>query len=490
MKPLAKKAIEHLKKSEVKFYPSAKLSQSIEYLENIRDWNISRQIAWGIPIPAFQNNSDPKDWIFDERIDLDEITINDKTYSRDRDVFDTWFSSGQWPYTVLDYPNSEYFKKFYPLTLMETGGEILYQWVCRMIMLGIYTTGEVPFKNVYIHGYVLADDGSKMSKSVGNVVDPVPLIEKYGSDAVRIGLIIGRSAGINRGFDIRRVEEGRNFANKLWNIARFIDSKIDQDFIYSNDPRPISAQDHWILAKLVNTTKLVTKLLDDYRYSEAFDKIYQLVWNDFADWYVECSKLQINDSVLSYCYHNILKLTHPFAPFVTEAIWNDLRWDNQQLLASSSWPKLKLDPKASENDFQTLINLINEIRLVKATLGNATKINLEINNHIISEQSAVLSGLAKLSSIKSVEAGQGLKLQSTKNVWINISSREITSFISSLKKQWQDQVTIIKNLESRLANKAYLDKAPTDLIKESKNDLAIAKINSENLNQQITIFSH
>jgi valyl-tRNA synthetase len=488
MKPLAQEAITQLKQAKIKFYPSSKLDQSIDYLENIRDWNISRQIAWGIPIPAFQNNSDPEDWIFDERVDHDEITLNGKTYTRDKDVFDTWFSSGQWPYTALDYPDSDFFKKFYPLTLMETGGEILYQWVCRMIMLGTYVTGEVPFKNVYIHGYVLADDGSKMSKSIGNVVDPMPLIEKYGSDAVRIGLIIGRTAGVNRGFDIRKIEEGRNFANKLWNIARFIDTKIDKNFVYSNNPTPTTVQDKWILGKLASTSTITTDLLEDYRYSEAFDKIYRFIWDDFADWYIECSKLQLNMSVISFTFNNILRLVHPFAPFISEAIWEDSGWENSQLV-TSLWPQLDQQHEEIENNFQVIINLTNEIRFIKAIIGNKTKINLEVNNNFINQQQETLTGLAKLNSFKSVEIGKGLKLNSTENIWVNISEREIADFIGSLNKQRQEQLTIIDNLESRLDNKSYVEKAPANLVEETKNDLMSAKSSVENLNKQIKTFS-
>ncbi|HEY5268506.1 MAG TPA: valine--tRNA ligase [Candidatus Saccharimonadales bacterium] len=488
MKPLAKKAIERLKKSEIQFYPSSKLKQSIEYLENIRDWNISRQIAWGIPIPAFQNNADEDDWIFDKRVDQDEITIDGKTYVRDSDVFDTWFSSGQWPYTVLDYPDSEYFKKFYPLTLMETGGEILYQWVCRMIILGVYITNEVPFKNVYIHGYVLADDGSKMSKSIGNVVDPIPLIKKYGSDAVRIGLIIGRSAGINRGFDIRKIEEGRNFANKLWNLTRFITSKIPTDFTYNDKPIPMNPQDEWILSQLIQTTELTTDLLENYRYGEAFDRIYRFVWDDFADWYIECSKSELNISVLSYCFNNILKLTHSFAPFVSEVIWRDLNWSKVQFLATSNWPKFEPSESKTDNDFQKIINLTTEIRFISASLIPGTKLDLEFNNNLVDKQADLLKNLAKLSSIKKVNAGQGLKLQSIDNIWLNISEQEITKFIDSLKQQRQNQQIVSKNLEKRLENRSYLEKAPSKVIEETKNDLSNAKSTLENLDKQIKNF--
>jgi len=488
MKPLAKQAIDRLKKNQIKFYPDSKLNQSVEYLENIRDWNISRQIPWGIPIPAWQNESDPDDWIYDDRVDQDEITVNGSRYKRDSDVFDTWFSSGQWPYTTLGYPDSLEFKKIYPLTLMETGGEILYQWVCRMIMLGIYVTGDVPFKNVYIHGYVMAEDGSKMSKSVGNVVDPMPLIEKYGSDAVRIGLIMGRSAGVNRGYDPRKIEEGRNFANKLWNLARFIESKIDKDFKYTDDPMPKTIQDKWIVKRLEDAANQTTKLLDEYRYSEAFDSIYHLVWNDFADWYVESSKTDLNLDLLCYTFNNILKLVHPFAPFVSEVIWQDFNWNDKQLVVSK-WPELNLNKQSTDTDFEKLISLVEEIRFVKATLGNQTTINLLSDNELVISHEKLLKNLSKINTVKTTKIGQGLKLQSVDKVWVDISDSEITNFIDSLNKQKINQEIVVKNLELRLNNKSYIEKAPKELVDETKNDLINTKFSLENLNKQIKNFN-
>jgi len=263
MEPLAKPAIKALKDKKIAFYPDAKRQQSIRYLEGLRDWNISRQIAWGIPIPAFQNVDDPDDWIYDERVDQEFIDVEGKTYHRDPDVFDTWFSSSSWPYATLDYPDSDDFKRYYPLSVMETGGEILYPWVCRMIMLGLYVTGDIPFRDVYIHGYVMAEDGSKMSKSVGNVVDPLPVIEEYGSDALRMGILAGRVPAVNRGYDNRKVEDARNFCNKLWNIARYIEDIIGDDS--SREPaHPTSAADHWVLDKLQRTLSDLESDFENY----------------------------------------------------------------------------------------------------------------------------------------------------------------------------------------------------------------------------------
>ncbi|HET9174143.1 MAG TPA: valine--tRNA ligase, partial [Candidatus Saccharimonadales bacterium] len=214
MQPLAAKAISELKNGAVAFYPANKQAQLITYLENLKDWNISRQIAWGIPIPAFQNLEDADDWIYDERVDQELITVNGKTYRRDPDVFDTWFSSSSWPYATLGYPDGHDFKTYYPLSVMETGADILYPWVSRMLMFGLYITGKSPFKDVYLHGLIQDEHGQKMSKSKGNVINPIEKVQQFGADAFRMGIISVESAGNNRPYDESKLVGARNFANK------------------------------------------------------------------------------------------------------------------------------------------------------------------------------------------------------------------------------------------------------------------------------------
>lgn len=489
MKPLADKAIAHLKADEIKFYPKTKLNQAIEYLQNIRDWNISRQIAWGIPIPAFQNVDDPSDWIYDDRVGQETIVVNQHTYRRDPDVFDTWFSSTQWPYTTLNFPNGSDFQNFYPLSLMETGGEIFNQWVLRMIMLGQYVTGSMPFKSVYIHGYVMAEDGSKMSKSIGNVVDPTPVIEEYGSDSLRMGIISGRSAAVNSGFDIRRVEEARNFGNKLWNIARFVEDNIGEQFKLRLSQKSVTSQDEWILWRINETTEIVSNYLDNYRFSDAFDTIYHLVWDDFADWYVETAKHELNRGVLAYGLEAVLKLSHPFAPFLTETIWQTLKWEDEELLINSKWPRLFDIDKTKVDEFEKLKEIISEIRFVKGVLrlGKGIKIVYR-EDAFVKKNQGMIKKLTGLESVLSSTSPTGLRLTSSEACWIDLDGKTLNYFLDSLKKQIEKQLEVIQLLRGRVANKSYVNNAPKEIVRQTRAQIQSANKKLDKMQAQYEHF--
>ncbi len=476
MQPLAERAIEVLRQDKIKFYPDSKKDQLIKYLEGLRDWNISRQIAWGIPIPAFQNIDEPDDWIFDTNVEKEYLEIDGKTYRRDPDVFDTWFSSSSWPYATLDYPDGEDFDKFYPLSLMETGGEILYPWVSRMIMLGLYVTGEIPFESVYIHGYVMAEDGSKMSKSIGNVVAPMPVVENYGSDALRMGLVAGRAPAVNRGYDASKVEGARNFCNKLWNIARFIEDLVGDDSDLRLDPKPTTIADHWVLSKLQQSTEKISSDLDNYRFAEAYDTIYHLVWDDVADWYIEASKGQkegnTNNSVLAYVLETILKLAHPYAPFVTETIWQTLKWENDSILATSSWPgKAKYDAKLAD-DFEEVMLIVSEIRYVLSTL-KIRGVALEYSDDaFVTEHANLIKKLARLSEVTEGNDGTGLSLtQTSRSLRLMIDKKQIQAFAKEMSSSIKIEEQAIDNLKKRLANKSYVANAPKKIVDETKAQL-------------------
>ncbi len=481
MQPLAKPAIAALKAQKITFYPAAKRDQLIGYLENLRDWNISRQIAWGIPIPAFQNVDEPDDWIFDERVDQEIIEVGGKTYHRDPDVFDTWFSSSSWPYATLGLDNDD-FKHHYPLSLMETGGEILYPWVSRMIMLGLYVTGEIPFHEVYIHGYVMAEDGAKMSKSIGNVVDPMPVIDQYGSDALRMGIVAGRSPAVNRGYDPRRIEEARNFCNKLWNVARYAEDRLGDGYTHAPEAHPKTTAEHWILTKLQHITEVMGGHLDNYRFSEAYDTLYHFVWDDVADWYIEASKSEQGGGVLGHVLEGVLKLAHPFAPFVTETIWQTLAWTGDSILAVQAWPKLiKADAKQAQA-FEEIRAIVTEVRGLVHSLGLEKPTLYYTDAPFLAINAALITRLTNISGIREVQAGNGLHLTSTTYAcWLDVDASVAVAHVERLEAQKGEQQSLIAQYEKRLSNESYVHQAPKQIVEQSRAQLAEAKAMIERL---------
>lgn len=484
MQPLAKKAVEALEADRITFYPESKKTQLINYLENLRDWNISRQIAWGIPIPAFQNVNNSDDWIYNEQVDQEIIEVDGKTYHRDPDVFDTWFSSSSWPYATLGYPDSDDFKDFYPLSLMETGGEILYPWVSRMLMLGLYVTGEVPFKAVYIHGYVLAEDGAKMSKSLGNVINPVEIIEEHGSDALRMGIIAGRAPAVNRGYDPRKVEDARNFGNKLWNVARYVEDKLGQVKM-ADDIEAHTDADHWLLSKLQQTTDGISADLDHYKFAEAYDRLYHFVWDDFADWYIEASKAQENLPLLAYALESVLKIAHPFAPFLTETIWQTLAWEPDSLLATSSWPRAKSGDSKRAAAFETAKDIIGEVRAIFKNLG-IREASLEYNDvPAITANAEVIMRMARVTGLTEVGKSNGLKLtQSAVEAWVAIEPDVAKQYAEKLAEKHTAEAGNVSRLKARLSNKSYIGNAPQKVVDQTREQLQEAESRLQALKEE------
>lgn len=467
MKPLAKLATEAIKQGKIDFFPANKRQHALRYLENIKDWNISRQIAWGIPIPAFNNVDVADEWIFSDRVAEETIEVDGRTYARDPDVFDTWFSSAQWPYVTLGYPHDEDFKKFYPTSVMETGGEIFNQWVLRMIMLGLYTTGKVPFETVYIHGYVLAEDGTKMSKSLGNVVNPVELIDQYGSDALRMGLISGRVAGTPSSYSPDKIIGARNFTNKLWNISRYTEDVLGDDFKLKK-ANPKTSADYWILWRLEQGAKKIADLLDNYRFSEAYEVLYHLVWNDFADWYIEASKVSADQQTLANCLTIILGLAHPFAPFVTETIWQTLAWTDGQLI-SQPWPKIPNSDSKKAADFIEVMAIISEIRELRTSLKLRENTLYHKGSEFIDSNAELITKLSGIRGCSQVESGRGLNLTQTKaDAWLDVEHTVLEDYLNSLQGQIKLTQKQLDKLQKRLTNKQYLKQAPKQLVDESK----------------------
>lgn len=484
VQPLAKAAVAAIKKNKITFYPESKRQVTISYLENLQDWNISRQIVWGIPIPAFQNVNDSDDWIFDEHVSQEIIEVKGTTYRRDQDVFDTWFSSGQWPFITMGYPDGNDYSRYYPLSVMETGYDILYQWVARMIMLGIYVTGKVPFKDVYLHGLVLDEKGQKMSKSKGNVINPMEVLQKYGSDALRMGLIQGRSAGSNQPFTMDKVVGARNFANKLWNVARYVEGVLGDEYT-PGVAQPKNAADDWILERMSLAVKSIADQIEQYRLAEAYETLYHLLWNDFADWYIEISKVAQNPHMLAYGLQTILVLAHPFAPFVTETIWQSLSWTDG-LLIRSQWPKVVRGDQALAREFETVKSVIAEIRELRSQLHLRESTLYHKDNAFINENAEVITKLSGIAAIEEVQSGFGLHLTTPGvDAWLDVEHSVITSYVDNLKLQRVLLDDTLRNLQSRLENNHYMRRAPKHVIEQTQSQHATAKTQLELIDNQI-----
>ena len=490
VKPLVEQAKKAIEDNAITFYPASKKKLLIQYYDNLKDWNLSRQIPWGIPIPAFQNVNNPTDWIFDNRVDEKQIVVNGTTYIRDEDTFDTWFSSGQWPFIVTDFLTDGALKRFYPSSVLETGHDILFQWVSRMIMLGLYRTGEVPFKEVYMHGLVLDEKGQKMSKSKGNVVNPIEALSQYGSDALRLGLVASRSAGQNQAFSISKVIAGRNFCNKLWNVARFIGSKLGNNYKPAT-PTPKSLADHWIIGELETAAKTISQQIEKYRLAEASEILYHTIWDTVADWYIEASKEQDNPDMLAWVLETTLRLSHPFMPFVSETIWQTLPWRND-LLIKADWPNTFPEySEISAGEFVRLQKLIVEARYVTAELpGNKRYRLLYENDSLIEDNANLVKSLAKLQSVSKVEQAQGLRLAvSGREAWLDIDADTLYEHQHNLEIRLAETRQHIQTLESRLKNESYTAKAPAHLVEESRQQLKNHQALEERLVAELKILA-
>lgn len=492
VKPLAKRAREAVEDGKIRFVPAQKGYELIHYYDELRDWNISRQIPWGIPIPAFQNVNDPDDWIFDTRVEQKEIEVNGQTYHRDEDTFDTWFSSGQWPFVTTDYLTDGKLSKFYPNAVMETGADILRAWVARMIMLGLYMTNKVPFRDVFLHGLILDEHGQKMSKSKGNVVNPMEIIGKYGSDALRIGIVMNRSAGQAQAFSESSVIAGRNFCNKLWNIARYIENKADAAGVTNDEAdnaKPETIADHWILSRLDKARADLDNHLSNYRFAEAIETVYHCIWDELADWYIEASKSDNNPAFMRRVLGIALRLVHPFAPFVSETIWTTIRGE-ESLLISQPWPTELRYSKDKANDFSKIIELVDELRNIQGQLPNHRYRLVYEESRVVSENEELIASLAKLKDVKQDKTPHGLKVVlPSSTTWLELTEEEIDSYKDDLQTKLDKLKNEIYALEKRLANKGYVEKAPTALVEETKKQLADKKRQTTHIGEQLAEIS-
>jgi valyl-tRNA synthetase len=479
---------------DIDIIPKKFVKVYFHWIDNLRDWCISRQIWWGHRIPVwYRTNAEDEQQIY---VGVQPPLGDDKEgwhdWEQDPDTLDTWFSASLWTWSTLidqslagDYSLSldDLLKKsidyqtYHPTTVLETGWDILFFWVARMILSTTFMTGTVPFKTVYLHGMVRAVDGRKMSKSrPESIINPLDVIPKYGTDALRLALIWGNSPGFDMSWSWQKIESTRNFCNKLWNVARFIEDRVGDDFKLADSPEPKTVADHWMLSKLQHLEIGLATDLQRYRFSEGFDKLYHFIWDDFADWYIEASKLTPNLELLAYGLQTILKLLHPFAPFLTETIWQTLAWEGDSILAQQPWPKVLKSDKTQAKSFDDIITIVTEVR------GLTTELHLHdvsLYHHgaaFLTANAELIKRLTKLKHITEVDAGTGLQLVQTGfQAWLDVDQDTITHHREQLDKQKTDVESLIKNLEGRLANKNYVKGAPKKVVDQTKQQLADAK---------------
>ncbi len=462
------------------------------WIDNLRDWCISRQIWWGHRIPVwYRKDTDGREETYVGVLPPTDESEGWHEWEQDPDTLDTWFSSATWTWSTLIDPElaTDYslslnellkrsidFQTYHPTSVMETGWDILFFWVARMILATTYMTGQIPFKTVYLHGLVRTEEGKKMSKSSPEtIIDPLEVIPEYGTDALRFALIQGMSAGNDQRLGRSKIIANRNFCNKIWNVARYIEGVVDEKSV-NTELKPVSAADHWILSKLSEAQDNILEELNNFRFSEAHDKLYHFVWDDFADWYIEASKVEPNQALLAYLLKSVLLLAHPFAPFVTETIWQELGWEKDSILATKTITKSAEYNKKLAQEFAQIQAIISESRSILKSL-KAGGISLEYKDEPLIDQNA--SVIKRMSGLKAVKAGSklsGVKLTDTKlNCWLDVDAKLAGNYLGELAVKIDQQKTIVKQFEKRLANKSYISNAPEELVDQTRNQLKEAQ---------------
>ncbi len=502
MEKLVDPALKVVKDKKIKFHPARWEKIYNHWLENINDWCISRQLWWGHQIPV---------WYKDEEIYCGINAPKEDGWVQDEDVLDTWFSSWIWPLATLGWPNkTKDLDKFYPTQDLVTGPDIIFFWVARMIMAGLYFKNEIPFSNVYFTSIIRDENGKKMSKSLGNSPDPIELFDKYGVDAVRVSILMIAPQGTDVLFSIDRLEQGRNFMNKLWNSSRFLMMNIDDISSIKNinkiNFQELEAIDFWILSKLNKTINLVDTQLSNYKLNEAIKTIYNFVWRDYCDWYIEFSKNRIygnnlkekelNISVAVHVLKTILKLLHPYAPFITEEIWSFFKQSNENILVKTQWPAVdtKLINSNIEEELNFIMNVISAIRNIRAELnvspkkeaelicrGSENKIDIIVRNKKYFES---------LTKIKSISYGDNISkpdLCSTAvindvELFLPLAGLiDIEKEINRLKSNIKDIEARMNSVKKKLDNENFVKRAPENIVKHEQKKYINYKNNYDKL---------
>ena len=496
MEPLAKPAIKAVRDGEVKFIPERFDKIYYNWMENIKDWCISRQLWWGHRIPAWYC-ADCGETI----VAKEEPTVCTKCgcthLDRDEDTLDTWFSSALWPFSTLGWPEStEDLKYFYPTNTLVTGYDIIFFWVARMIFSALEYTGEVPFDTVLIHGIVRDAQGRKMSKSLGNGVDPLLEIEKYGADALRFSLATGNSPGNDMRYIPEKVESSRNFANKLWNASRFILMNLPEDQKAPYLPDELSLEDKWVLSKYNNLVKDVTENLDKFEIGVAVQKLYDFIWDIFCDWYIELSKVRLNSedekaadtarAVLVYVMTGMLQLLHPFMPFITEEIWQSLPHEGESIMISK-WPAYSKDLEftAEEAEFERIVKGIRAIRVRRNEMNvppsRKAKVIIESTYGDTFESGAVFfKRLAYASEVEINVANVDPSAVTiiTDDAKIYMPLGDLIDFEAERARLNKEKEAVLKDIqfvENKLNNPGFVSKAPEKVVAEQRKNLEVYK---------------
>ena len=507
MEELAGPAIEVVKSGETKFIPQRFEKTYFNWMENIKDWCISRQLWWGHRIPCWY--CDECGEVIVSRTDPTQCPKCGSMHIRqDEDVLDTWFSSALWPFSTLGYPDkTEDLGYFYPTSLLVTAYDIIFFWVARMIFSGIEHMGETPFPEVLIHGIVRDEKGRKMSKSLGNGVDPLVLIDKFGADALRFSLTTGVAPGGDIRFSEDKMEASRNFMNKLWNASRYVIMNLEGREIKPVEKEKLTDADRWILAKLNMTVREVRRNLDKYEFGLALGKLYDFIWSDYCDWFIELTKPMLYSqdeevrgnalSVLKYVLENILKLMHPFAPFITEEIWEQLGVSETIMLAAyPECDEAMIDEEAFEN-FEKIKEIIVKIRNIRAEMNvpATKKCRLYVKTEekaLIGKSALYIERLAQVSEIKFVsdkaEAGDKVCSAATTAADMFIPLGELVDFekeTARITKEIEKVSAEIKRSEGMLNNAGFVAKAPAALVDAEKEKLSANKQLLEKLNARL-----
>lgn len=505
---LAKKAIASILDKELGIIPKRFEKVYIDWLENMRDWCISRQLWWGHQIPVWYCQEKLNDKckkkegvIVSEEEPNSCIHCGSKKIEQDPDVLDTWFSSALWPFSTLGWPKKTHdYKHFYPTTVLNTAYDILFFWVARMTMMGLELTGKSPFEKVYLHGLIRDEKGRKMSKSLGNVVNPLEFVDKYSADALRMTYLTGASPGNDVNLSEAKIKGNRNFTNKLWNIARYI-SSCSSISEYGNIENTTDV-DKWIMAELQKTIAGVTKNLEAYRFSNAGEEIVSFVWDLFADWYIELSKANRNDAVLYLIFKDILKLLHPFIPFITEELWSEMGYKQRygKLLIEEVWPKgdkKLIDNKAVKEIGMILIEIIKGVRRYRVDqgIGPATKFQAVIVYDPKNELNELLKrnkeGIIKMARVEDIlvstektPAKAGFLASGYKFTIIG-ETADISKVKENISSEIVKSKENIKRLENRLKNKEYVRKAPKEIVLRDKDNLKKIKEELDKLIEEL-----